>query len=80
MKIIVGVEGQLMSRIGDMDFCQKLPPSSLKAKMSPFWPHRSFLTPPPPPPLPLKRSELCPLATTKLASNVWRYVWWETSQ
>ena len=26
MKIIVGVGGQLMSRIGDIDFCQKLPP------------------------------------------------------
>ena len=62
MKIIVGVGGQLMSRIGDMDFCQKLPPpppplltegENVALLATPIFPN-----PPPPLPLPLKSSEL----------------------
>ena len=54
MKIIVGVGGQLMSRIGDMDFCQKLPPppfltegENVALLATPIFPNP---TPPPPSP------------------------------
>ena len=40
----------------------------------------SYRLSPPPPLLPNGRAEFCPMTTPKLASNIWTYVCWETSQ